>query len=78
MKLGMVNESLSDCNSILKVDPNNVGAHYLRGSIYQKKNNMQLAIEDFSIILKLDPNHVNAAFARASCYNYIGEFDKAI
>lgn len=78
MKLGKVDLSLLDCNAIIKVDPNNIGAHYLRGSINQRKKNMEPAIHDFSIVLKLDPNHVNAAFARASCYNFIGEFDKAI
>lgn len=33
MKLGMLDNSLLDCNAIIKVDPNNIGAHYLRGSI---------------------------------------------
>ncbi|EGR31393.1 peptidase c14 caspase catalytic subunit p20, putative [Ichthyophthirius multifiliis] len=78
IKKGKYKEAIIDCDTLLKLDKDNVGAYYLRGCAFEKQNLIDQAIEDFTRVLKLDENHVNAAFARAACLNKIGDYNGAI
>lgn len=69
MKKGLYYEAIKDCNKLLSIDKNNVGAYYIRGCANEKLGEIDQAIEDFTVVLELDPNHVNAAFARGACQN---------
>ena len=69
MKKGLYNEAIKDCNNLLQLDPQNVGAYYIRGCAHEKLGDIDRGIDDFTVVLNLDPNHVNAAFARGACQN---------
>ncbi len=69
MKKGLFYDTIKDCNALLLMDTQNVGAYYTRGCAYEKLGEIDKGITDFTTVLKLDPNHVNAAFARGACQN---------
>ena len=45
---------------VLKIDPNNVDASFLLGTLYLQKKNLKKAIELFNEVIKIKPDHVNA------------------
>jgi len=74
MKKGLYFEAITDCNRLLKIDTQNVGAYYTRGCAHEKLGEIDEGIRDFTTVLQLDPDHVNAAFARGACMNRKGDF----
>jgi len=45
---------------VLKIDPNNVDASFLLGTLHLQKKNLKKAIELFNEVIKIKPDHVNA------------------
>ena len=78
MKLGNLENALSDICKYLLLQPESVDGYYLRGCVFQKLRKINEAIRDFSFVLEKDSDHFNAQVARASCFNFLGQFDKAI
>lgn len=78
MKKGLYNNAMEDCNTLIKINPNDSGSYYMRGLLYEKMNKLEEGIADFSECLKINPDHYNAAYARGACQNKQGNFLKAI
>jgi tetratricopeptide (TPR) repeat protein len=78
LKKNLFNETINDCNKIMKLNPDNAGAFYIRGCAFEKLGFIDPAIVDFTKVLELDPDHVNAAYARGAAENKRGNFAKAI
>ena len=52
----------------------NANAYYVRGSAYEKLDELEISILDFSKVLEIDPSHFNAAYARAAAENKRGNY----
>lgn len=78
LKKGQYYDALEDCNRLITLDPEYIGAYFTRGCIYEKLNEFEKALEDYSRVLALDPLHVNTVFARGACLIKMGEFQKAL
>ena len=78
LKLGKYKEAINDCDQIIKENPENFNAYYIRGHAYDLSNNLDKGIENFNQVLRLNPNHINAAYALGSCENKKGNFVQAI
>jgi tetratricopeptide (TPR) repeat protein len=66
------------CDAALRLDPDNVGALWMRGLAYLKKNDPDQAIADFSNALKRDAKMAPSYRDRGLAYAQKKEFDKAI
>jgi tetratricopeptide (TPR) repeat protein len=72
---------LSDCAVVLKRDPKNADAYYLRGLAQQAKRQGELAIAAYTEALRWNPNLFAAHLNRGSLYagrGQPGDFDRAI
>lgn len=78
LKKGQYYDALEDCNKLIDLDPEYIGAYFTRGCIYEKLNEFEKALADYSRVLALDPLHVNTVFARGACLIKMGEFQKAL
>ena len=74
----MLDEAIKDCDELMRLSPDDAGAYYIRGCIFEKQGRIDEAIQDYDKVLELDPDHVNAAYARGTCENKRGNFAKAI
>ena len=55
----------------------NADAHYQRGTYYQTRGNLDLALEAYNDALGLDNRHAEARNAMATIYSQQGDFPKA-
>ncbi len=69
---------MADCNRLVELDPNDAGAYYVRGGVFEKMNLLDKSVKDFTEVLRIEPNHFNAAYARGACENKRGNYLKAI
>ncbi len=70
--------ALTDYNSALKLQPDDVNAYYNRGVAYLNQGNYAQAIADFNQALKLQPNFVEAYNSRGLAYKNQGNYTQAI
>ena len=63
---------------ILKVQPDNAGAHYSLGVVYSKQGDIEAALKYFKKTLELDANHQYALFNTASILQAHGEPERAV
>mmetsp|Transcript_5066 Transcript_5066/g.7646 ORF Transcript_5066/g.7646 Transcript_5066/m.7646 type:complete len:121 (+) Transcript_5066:183-545(+) len=51
LKKEMFQESIDDCNRLMKLDDMNTGAYYVRGCAFQKLEMIDQSIDDFTKVL---------------------------
>jgi tetratricopeptide (TPR) repeat protein len=70
-------EALSDCDQAIRLNPDNIEAISLRGSVYFKRKDYDLATKDFSLAIKLDPKNAGAFNQRGILYLELKKYDLA-
>ena len=71
-------DAIDDVSEVIRLDPNNVEAHYWRGIYYRDTNKPQEAIKDFEIVLKLQPDNWQAIAERADAFAKTGNKTTAL
>ncbi|WAR00024.1 TTC6-like protein [Mya arenaria] len=66
-------EALEDLTFILKHTKNHSGAYRSMAEIYQKQDDITMAIVNYTQAIKLNPRDHEAFFARAECYEKRGD-----
>ncbi|MEQ9426294.1 MAG: hypothetical protein RJQ09_17850 [Cyclobacteriaceae bacterium] len=77
-KLGEVNKSIADYDTVLIYNPENIYALSKRGVIKLEEANYIGAIQDFSETIKLDSTHSTAWYNRALAKSYYGDTTGAL
>ena len=62
----------------IRLDPNNAGAHEMRGWLYLGMRDYQRAISDFTEALRIEPNRTKAYSGRGTTYLILNDLDAAI
>jgi|LauGreDrversion4_2_1035121.scaffolds.fasta_scaffold978002_1 tetratricopeptide (TPR) repeat protein len=68
----------SSCERRATTPTTRAEAYYLRGQIFEKTGELQLALRDYQHALTINPNFINAAYAKAACQNKSGNYEEAI
>jgi tetratricopeptide (TPR) repeat protein len=71
-------EAVSDLNSAIDLDPENLGHYYQRARAYDFLDENNLAIEDFTHILQVSPKSPRARGSRGFVFLELGDYDAAI
>ena len=69
---GRYSEAIEDYKAVLRLDPNNVNAHYDLHLAYKKMNLLQLALEEVEEAARLSPSDDEICFGRALLYDTLG------
>ena len=78
MKKKAYTRAIEDFAGVIASTPDDAGAHWQRGTAFEKLGYTDEAIKDFSRVLELDPGNYSALYARAACFNRKGLFSEAI
>jgi lipoprotein NlpI len=77
-----VDLSIRSCSKVIKDGSQTkqrlAKAYYNRGTSYEDKNELDLAIADLSKAIELDPKYQDAYLNRGSCYDANGDYAKAL
>ena len=71
-------QAISDLNAVVRLDPDNAGAHVLRGIIYGYMGRYDLVIADMSEAIRLDPDNAEAYYYRGLAQGEQHAFEHAI
>lgn len=74
LKVKKTKECITNCDSALAIDPNNVKAHFRKGLAYLSTKDYEKAIEQFSKVLELDPNNPEAKAKKAHCTSELANY----
>lgn len=76
--------ALSDLSKAIKLDSNNIDAHFVRGQVYRELGEYKRAIDDLTKVIQAYPDADNAYYSRGLCYQALNQekeaqadFDKA-
>jgi tetratricopeptide (TPR) repeat protein len=69
--------ALEEINSAIKLNPNNANYFYVRGTAYQKLNELIKALNDYKQVLKLNPRHIDAIMKCGIVYGKLNDKSKA-
>lgn len=75
---GNIEKAIEQFRIVLKINPNDVFAHFVLGYIYDQQGETELAIREFSETLRLDPRYISAYNDLGTVYNRIGKYGKAL
>lgn len=64
-------------HSLIKEDPENAHAYYLKGTSHYFKNEIGKAIESLERSVELDPKHTDSSVCLSVIYNDIGKYEEA-
>jgi len=70
--------AIKGCSEIIRQDPKDAIAHYLRGTVLAKNGDLGQAIADFSKAIALDPGFAPAYDSRAAAYVAKGDYTSAV
>ncbi len=71
--------AVRDMNTIIEdLDPNHIGAHYTRSTIYYRLEEYGLSVLDASWVLERDPAYLEAYYVRGSAALELEDFAQAI
>lgn len=77
VKLGLVTESITQCQEALKVNPKHKDASLLLGGLLSAMHLYDQAMEQYKLVLKHSPNDADALLFIGALYAEQGEFDKS-
>ena len=75
--IGQYSNALEEINSAIKLNPNNANYFYVRGTVYQKSNELIKALNDYKQALKLNPRHIDAIMKCGIVYGKLNDKNKA-
>jgi tetratricopeptide (TPR) repeat protein len=75
---GDLQGAIQDSNQVLKMDPKNAGAYYVRGISFFRLQNYKQAVADSTKLIGLNPNNYYAYYLRGASYFYQGNKKAAI
>ena len=70
--------AIHGCSEIIRGDPKDAIAYYLRGNALAKNGDLGQAIADFSKAIALNPNFAPAYDSRAAAYVAKGDYTRAV
>ena len=76
--LGDVEESITDFDKAIELDPNFAIAYCNRGTIKSSLNDLEGAIDDYNKAIELDPNFADAYCNRGNAQQKLKKYKKAI
>jgi len=71
-------KAIADFTHVIKLDRNNILAHFNRAVVHELKRNNRSAIADFTEVIRLDPDYVYAYLFRGDMYWRTEDYDRAI
>jgi tetratricopeptide (TPR) repeat protein len=71
-------EAVPFIDRALKLEPENVNAHFLKGRALQELQEYQNALESFDEVLKLNPSYKEVYYNISSVLSYLGDYDGAL
>lgn len=74
LKVKKTKECIINCDNALKIDPNNIKAHFRKGLAYLPTKDYEKAIEQFTKVLELDPNNTEAKAKKTYCTNELANY----
>jgi Tfp pilus assembly protein PilF len=75
---GKTVEAIYHYNEAIRIHPDDVIAHFLRGIAYYKLGQHQRSIMDFNEVINLNPNYTKAYNDRGIVYTQMGIYQKAL
>ena len=75
---GQTQQALNEVDKLLKIEPQNIDALYLRAYFYLSTEQKQKALEDYTAILNLETTHDGALTNRALLYMEEEKYDLAM
>jgi tetratricopeptide (TPR) repeat protein len=70
--------AIAICSQAIRLDPRRTEAYFLRGSAWERKNQLTRAIADLTEAIRLDPQHAPAYTNRGAAWVQLNEIDRAI
>jgi tetratricopeptide (TPR) repeat protein len=70
--------AIAECNRAIGLDPRRTEAYFLRGSAWERKNQLPRAIADLTEAIRLDPQHAPAYTNRGGVWLQLNEIDRAL
>ena len=77
LRLGNIEDALTDFNRVLDLDPNNARAFHLRGLAHEKAGDYEQAMADLDKAIEINPEYGVAYHSRANLYSKMGKTDQA-
>ncbi|MGB9712283.1 MAG: tetratricopeptide repeat protein [Dissulfurimicrobium sp.] len=77
MKLDNIDAAVSDINSAISCEPQNVRYIYRKGIILFKKGDIQEALDSVNHALEIDPTYPAAYVLRSKIYEKLGDNEQA-
>ncbi len=74
---GNYSNAIEEINSAIKLNPNNANYFYVRGTAYQKSNELLKALTDYKQALKINPKHIDAIMKCGIVYGKLNDKNKA-
>ena len=71
------NEAMMQCDALLRANPHNALAYYLKGLTLRKHGDLQAAKSSFESALQVDANYVDAHFALGNLLRAMGDMNAA-
>ncbi len=78
VKVGMVSEAISYCESAIKLDEKRVDTHMLLGGLYSSMKAYDGAIKEYEKVIALDPNNSEAPLYLGAVYAERKQYKKAL
>jgi protein O-mannosyl-transferase len=78
LRLGRIDEAISEYQTAIKLNPDFFGAHYDLGYAYLRLGRIDEAISEYQTAIKLNPDSADAHYHLGKAYAYQSLFDQAI
>jgi protein O-mannosyl-transferase len=78
LRLGRIDEAISEYQTALKLNPDFFGAHYDLGYAYLRLGRIDEAVKEYQTAIKLNPDSADAHYHLGKAYAYQNHFDEAI
>lgn len=77
--LGMMNEALSDADSLVKYDPGNKIGYDIRGTVYYNRKEPEKSLENYNKCIQINPNDHRSYSNRGAIYmNFYQQYPQAL
>lgn len=70
---GKYEKAIEYCEKLLKINPDNDAAYYIRGLSYRNLNQYEKAIEDYTKAIELNPDNEEIVELKNECIKLMNE-----